>query len=217
MPGYPNWKPILEFYSKKGYWVFQPRYRGTWESRGKFLENSPEKDIKDIIVSLEKGFIDIWNNKKYQIKNPEVYLVGSSFGGPAAILNSKQVHVKKVLALSPVIDNTKESKGEPIKKLWKIVEQGFVNGYRFDKRDWERLFQGKFYNPATEQYKVDGSKIWIIHAKDDDIVPYQPTIKFVKETGCKFTLYAHGGHGLGKKHITSPKFYKQLNKFFKST
>ena len=34
MPGMPGSSYLLEFFSKKGFWVFNPRYRGTWESGG---------------------------------------------------------------------------------------------------------------------------------------------------------------------------------------
>ncbi len=32
MPSVPSKKSVLEYFSKKGFWVFHPRYRGAWES-----------------------------------------------------------------------------------------------------------------------------------------------------------------------------------------
>ncbi|MEK7212119.1 MAG: hypothetical protein AAB686_00385, partial [Patescibacteria group bacterium] len=55
-PGTPSKPQIVEFWAKKGYWVFNPRYRGSWESSGTFLKYSPEKDILDVIGELPKGF-----------------------------------------------------------------------------------------------------------------------------------------------------------------
>ena len=215
MPGYPNHKDTLEFYSKKGYWVFLPRYRGSWESKGQFFKKSPHLDVLDIINQLSECFVDLWGNKKYSIKNPEVYLIGWSFGGPAVILASKNDRVKKVVAISPLIDWTVDSKTEPNEKFGKFIESAFGEGYRFASKDWDNLIKGKFYNPITELEKVDGNKIWIIHSKDDDIVPYRPSEKFSKLTNSKLTLFSKGGHGIGRKIIRNSNFYKKLNKFFK--
>src|ERR1700746_2695084 len=58
MPSVPRKQPLAEFLSKKGYWVFYPRYRGAWESDGVFLERSPHEDILDVIGQLPKGVTD---------------------------------------------------------------------------------------------------------------------------------------------------------------
>src|ERR1051325_8928015 len=60
MPGYPGNRGLFSFLSKKGFWVFAPRYRGSWESGGEFLRISPHKDIQDVIEAIPKGFKDLW-------------------------------------------------------------------------------------------------------------------------------------------------------------
>ena len=55
MPSIPSKEPLVEFLSKKGYWVFYPRWRGAWESGGQFLQKSPEQDILDVISELPNG------------------------------------------------------------------------------------------------------------------------------------------------------------------
>ena len=58
MPSYPGKKnDLMEFIAKKGFWIFLPRYRGSWESAGSFLKISPHYDIIDIIDQLPKGFM----------------------------------------------------------------------------------------------------------------------------------------------------------------
>ena len=37
MPSMPRKQALMEFLAAKGYWVFYPRYRGSWESGGQFL------------------------------------------------------------------------------------------------------------------------------------------------------------------------------------
>ena len=81
MPGIPAKKELLLFFAKKNYWIFFPRYRGSWESGGSFLKLSPEQDILDIIDGLPRGFRDLWSGKTMRVKPEKVYLFGSSFGG----------------------------------------------------------------------------------------------------------------------------------------
>src|SRR3989344_1145741 len=81
MPSYPGKKEdLMMWLSKKGFWVFIPRYRGTWESGGEFLKISPHRDIIDVMDGIQKGFTDLWNHTKYQVLDPNFYLVGYSFG-----------------------------------------------------------------------------------------------------------------------------------------
>jgi hypothetical protein len=48
MPSIPTKQPLVEFLSKKGYWVFYPRWRGAWESGGQFLQRSPHEEMRSI-------------------------------------------------------------------------------------------------------------------------------------------------------------------------
>lgn len=214
MPGYPTKKELMFFLAKKGYWVFSPRYRGSWESDGWFLKKSPHLDVIDVIDSLSSGFIDLWNNKKYKIKNPKVYLIGSSFGGPAVILASKDKRVRKAVAFSPVTNWRVETKLEPIGWLGKFTRIAFGNGYRFRQKDWDKLRNGKFYNPITAVKELDKNKIYIIHAKDDEVVYADTSIKFAKELGCKITLLKKGGH-LSTSNLLKAAFWKRVRDFIK--
>jgi dipeptidyl aminopeptidase/acylaminoacyl peptidase len=213
LPGYPSRHDLMFALAKKGWWVFMPRYRGTWESGGKLFAQSPHQDILDLIDQLPKGFRDLWSGKIHKIRNPKVYLVGSSFGGPAVLLASKDARVKKSLALSPVVDWRAESRSEPISKLKSFVESAFGDGYRVDPKGWDKIKSGKFYNPATALDSIDGQKIMIIHAKDDEVVAFSPAQKFADEVGAKFLSLRRGGH-LGIGLIENPKFWKITRKFF---
>ena len=59
MPSIPRKQPLAEFLAAKGYWVFYPRYRGAWESGGKFLEQSPHEDILAVIGGLGRDFREV--------------------------------------------------------------------------------------------------------------------------------------------------------------
>lgn len=77
MPSYPGRREaLMEFLSSKGYWVFVPRYRGTWESEGEFMRKSPHVDVLDVIKELSTGFTDLWSGKLIKIPRPQINLIG---------------------------------------------------------------------------------------------------------------------------------------------
>lgn len=213
MPGSGSNKEAVQFLSKKGFWAIRIKYRGSWESDGKFLAKSPHLDVLDMVDSLPKGFKDLWNNKTYKIKPDQIYIVGASFGGPAAILASKDKRVTKVMCISPVTDWRARS-GESIKTTAKFTKEAYSNVYRLAKGGWEKLMKGNFYNPATAMKGLDSSKILLVHAKDDKVVSYGPVKKFSEATGIKLVTYKTGGH-FGSSSIIKLRFWKLFEKFIK--
>jgi len=213
MPGYPGRRnDLLEFLSKEGFWAILPRYRGSWESDGKFLKESPHLDILDIISELEGGFMELWAGQKFSIKKPEVYLIGSSFGGASAILASTHKSVKKAVALSPVVDWRVESKEEPFEHLSRFMIEAFGNGYRFSPKDFMKLKKGGFYNPVDQIGDLSAHKIMIYHAKDDEIVDFEHTEKFARKLGCTFLPHKIGGH-LSLSLVHTPRFWNKIKLF----
>ena len=82
MPSVPTKQPLAEFLARRGYWVFYPRWRGAWESGGRFLEKSPVEDVADVITGISKGVIR--ENAFGQVFKPspdEIFVIGGSFGG----------------------------------------------------------------------------------------------------------------------------------------
>jgi pimeloyl-ACP methyl ester carboxylesterase len=207
MPGYP-WRSRNLAWLSKHYWVFFPRYRGTWESGGKFLAKSPEKDIIDIIDMLPRGFKDLWSGTQHKLKPRHIFIVGASFGGPAAILASRDKRVKKVLCLSPVVDWTASSEDEPMDKLGVFLREGFGEGYRFSDNDWKKLRRGIIYQPVNHIEELDGRKITIIHCKDDKSVPYSTVEQFAKDTGSRLIAFNKGGHGGSAKWMRPWWFWR---------
>jgi pimeloyl-ACP methyl ester carboxylesterase len=218
MPGYPakeKYAELFKFYTAKGFSVFVPRYRGSWESGGKMFAKSPHLDILDIIDELPKGFESLWDGTKYKIENPEVYIIGSSFGGPAGLLNSRDARVKRVIVFSPVIDwQTMDETIEPIGFISKFVSEAFTNGYRIAKDGWDKIERGQMYNPMQESEKIDGSKCLVIHAKDDEVVSMLPLKAFIMNTGAELKLVNKGGH-LGMAIMEKP-FAKLCFEFIKT-
>ncbi len=213
VPGAPYKDDVLEFWSKKGYWTFFPRYRGTWESGGKFLTRSPHEDILDVIDALEYPFEDYWKHKKYHLKPKTINIVGSSFGGPAAILASRDKRVNKVVCMAPVVDWQKEHKAEPLDALYTLLTDAFGDAYRINKSSWNKLARGNFYNPIKYINELDPKKLMIFHAQDDDIVKYKPVAKFAKKIDCQLISFKRGGH-LSSSMLCKYKHYWRVNRFF---
>ncbi|MEZ4180607.1 MAG: prolyl oligopeptidase family serine peptidase [Candidatus Doudnabacteria bacterium] len=149
---------------------------------------------------------------KDQLISSQTILLGSSFGGPASILASTHPQIDKVCAISPVIDWTKPGKEEPIDQLKKFTAQAFGQGYRPVKNAFEKLASGKFYNPINSIEQINGKKLLLIHAKDDQICPYQTTKKFAQATQSKLITLNQGGH-LSSSTIMLPKYYKLFKNF----
>lgn len=218
MPSMPRKQPLMNFLSGKGYWVFYPRYRGSWESDGKFLQKSPHLDILDVISELPKGVRELAFGKKFALAPDEIFVVGGSFGGAAAILASLDQRVKKVIANCPVVDWAilgEEEKAETSNPNYAAyIREAFGNGYRLSDSNWRKLRGGKFYNPAAHVKDVDVAKIMMFHAKDDPYVPYQTVKKFAEQTGVKLNLFARGGH-LSTEMVVQ-KHWVRIKKFFGS-
>src|SRR3989344_3286087 len=207
---------FMKFLAHQGYVAIHPRYRGTWESGGHFLKKSPVRDIRDVIYELvrKKSEQDIATKTIVRISIKAIHLFGGSFGGPAVLLNSHIPFVKKIIAISPVLDWSKEGEDEPFDWFTRFTDEAFGGAYRlYNKKDWKKLINTDFYNPIAHTSKIDGKKVFILHAKDDTIVPYGSVIPFAEKTGATYYLKPQGNHHL---HITHQFLWKKIKKFLVS-
>jgi pimeloyl-ACP methyl ester carboxylesterase len=218
MPSIPRKQPLAEFLSSKGYWVFYPRYRGAWESGGVFLERSPHLDILDVIGGLSKEFRELAFGRRFRMDVDEVFVIGGSFGGAAAILASFDSRVKKVIANCPVVDwailSHEEKKETSNPSYAAYIREAFGSGNRSSDKNWKKLSGGKFYNPAFHAREITASKVLMFHAQDDPYVPYRSVLKFARSTGVRLKLFRRGGH-LSTDLIVR-KYWGQIREFFES-
>lgn len=215
MPSSPRKDAVLSHFSAKGYWVFSPRYRGSWESGGEFMKISPHQDILDIIDQLPRGFRDLWSGKKLKVKPEKLFVIGSSFGGAVALLVSSDPRVTKVVALSPLVDWQYPSRDEPLDKFIPFVRLAFEGAYRGWKKHYRKIFDGKFFNPIANAEKVAGKKVYIIHAQDDRVCSVVPVKKIARLTGCRLTILKRGGH-MGANDFLKKGIDKKMSNFLKS-
>ena len=104
MPSIPRKQPLMEFLARQGFWVFYPRWRGSWESDGEFLKLSPEQDLFDVIDQLPRGFRETAFGQRFKLTPEEFFVIGGRFGGAAALLASLDPRVTKAVANCPVVD-----------------------------------------------------------------------------------------------------------------
>ena len=215
MPGIPRKKNLVQFLSRQGYWVFYPRYRGAWESDGEFLARSPHEDVLDVISGLSRPITELAFGKKLEVAASDIFVIGGSFGGAAALLCSLDPRVKRVVANCPVVDWSilrESEKAETSKPYATYLCEAFGNAYRMPARNWNRLYSGRFFNPAHHVKEIDPAKVLMYHAKDDPNVPSWSVEKFAKQTGVKLKLLARGGH-LKTEYVVT-RYWKDIEAFF---
>ncbi|HLJ28229.1 MAG TPA: prolyl oligopeptidase family serine peptidase [Candidatus Angelobacter sp.] len=218
MPSVPRKQPLAQFLAQKGYWVFYPRWRGAWESGGQFMEQSPQQDLSDILDELPKGVREIAFGQKFKLSPDEIFVIGGSFGGAAAILSSLDPRVKKAVANCPVVDWSilaQEQKKETSNKSYPAyVREAFGNGYRLSEKNWNKLSSGTFYNPVHHIQELTPTKLLIFHAKDDPYIPWKSVSNFAASAGIKLRLLARGGH-VRTEHIVQT-YWAEIKRFFES-
>jgi pimeloyl-ACP methyl ester carboxylesterase len=218
MPSIPSKQPLVEFLSKKGFWVFYPRWRGAWESGGQFLKRSPHEDILDVIGELSKGVQEIAFGQRFTVTTDEIFVIGGSFGGAAALLASLDERVHKVIANCPVVDweilDEEREKETSNPSYPSYIREAFGSGYRLSDKNWDKLRSGDFFNPMHHLSEMDGSKIMMFHAKDDPYVPWKTVNRFAKQAGAELTLLSRGGHLSTTKIVQ--QYWPRISAFFRS-
>ena len=126
--------------------------------------------------------------------------------------------MKKVIANCPVVDWAilpQEQKKETSNKSYPAyIREAFGNGYRLSDKNWDKLRNGTFYNPAHHIKEITASKIMIFHAKDDPYIPYKIVSRFAKRAGIQIKLFSRGGH-IKTEYIVQ-KYWPKIKEFFES-
>lgn len=215
MPSIPRKQGLVEFLAGKGFWVVYPRYRGAWESDGEFLERSPHEDVIDVIDQLPRGLVELAFGRRFELTPDEIFVIGGSFGGAAAILSSLDSRVKRVVANCPVTDWTILDRSEKLETTNEnyaaYLRSAFGNAYRVSDVNWEKLRGGILYSPWARRAEMEAGKILIFHAMDDPHVPFEGSERFRAETGVALKTVRRGGH-LSTEWVVR-KYWQGIRKF----
>ncbi len=75
-----------------------------------------------------------------------------------------------------------------------MIEEGFGSAYRPALGAWKQLQSGKFYSPKHDAVQIDTSRLCIVHALDDKVVPVKPLREFATKKKYKPVYLKKGGH-----------------------
>lgn len=198
LPSVPRQKELLAYLSAAGYFVAFPRYRGTWESDGEFLKESPTKDIEDVINFIKNNKIkELYAGKEFDIKDKNIYLLGSSFGGSVALSLTESDDVDKIIALSPVVDfkiHNKDGNEQDLLWVGGFIRRAFGQGYRFKDENWNKMVAGEFFNPKQKLNEKEAEKISIIYDQSDKEIDYRKIENYASQNNIKIIKWDNIGH-----------------------
>jgi len=213
MPSVPDHQQLAKHFAAHDYWVFLPRYRGSWESGGTFLKESPVQEIEDIIAALYEEIKEAWDGHAFYPDPSAVYVIGSSFGGGVALEAAVELDsIDKSIALSPVVDWQADEKITPLAQIQQFVQKGFNRAYRPAEDSWDRLRAGELFNPIDTTKQVDDEDILIIYSTDDTVVALPPIQEYVKKTAAHTRVLEDAGH-LGGSDAIHPPTEKFIREF----
>lgn len=196
LPSVPDQKYIIGELAKRGYSVFFPRYTGTWESMGSFLEHSPALEIDKFITKLIEGFE--FNGQ--EIKAEEIHVLSTSFGGAVGLSISDKDKIKSIISLSPVTDFQKIVS---MPDLGKYLKNVFPGAYRFTDENWSKLSRGDLMAPHKLSYE-NTSKHFVIGGSKDQEVTIEQLESFTKANNMKLKVYN------GAPHLSFSKLKDEL-------
>jgi len=140
-PSVTDKREEIKYFFEKGYNVFFPRYKGTLQSHGKFLDSNIVQDINNFINKIKEGkAIELWEMKEVNFQTKNIFIVAGSFGGSIALgLSAINPDIKKMILFAPVWDFKKQNElgdEEDDKQLIDYTKRAFQYLFRFDFDDF---------------------------------------------------------------------------------
>lgn len=204
LPSVPERKDTMNLFAEQGYTVIFPRYRGTWESEGVFLEESPVKDIEQICLALKEGITLNGQDLKFD----KFIAIGTSFGGSIALSLADKDFISKIISLSPVTDYPSITE---LATLPDYISNAFPGGYRASSQNWGKLLNGTLITPKTHQNSETSQKHLVLGGEEDETVTPSLIKSFTQEYSIKTVIYPNEGHLSFSK--ISPVIFKDIAQF----
>lgn len=181
LPSVPQRHDLMRDLAARGFHVVHPRYAGTWESSGTFLEHSPTEDIVSVAEVIARGELGA--------ESGPLTLVGSSFGGSVALCAAEACGAVRVVAFSPVTDFT--AIAEEISSLGVHLREARSGAYRFTADGWARLSNGSLLDPGAERLPAATT---IVAGTDDAQVPYNEISAYCANKSVRLVAKRDAGH-----------------------
>ncbi len=205
LPGNPiSKKESIAEWNRRGYDIVFPRYLGSWESKGRFLEHPPQHDFEILIDALSKGINNV--DKVYIAK--KIYLLGTSFGGGVIMSIKDDTNIDKICALSPTITY----RGIPdINTLASYLQTKYPGSYRFKVSDFDKLLNDEISSPVNK-FSLPSSKVMILAGEQDNQISITELRSFATQKSIKLISDPQVGHiTLSKLKV---EHYDQIDTFF---
>ncbi len=187
LPAKPCQNKLMNILVDLGYGVLYPRYGGTWESEGVFLERKPGEEISYLAEKLLNGLVLGGTN----ITAKKITLIATSFGASVALSIAENKNINKIIALSPILN----FKNLPsLDSLRKFLQKMYSTTYRFTASTWENLASGECVPSASSVNKKSVSKIFLFGGYEDKEISPIELMTWGKKIGISSCLYKNMGH-----------------------
>ncbi len=222
LPSSPSYPRLLRQLQEQGMMGVALRYRGSWESDGRFLEESPVKDVQAVIRLLRRGaFTELVSGARISFSVRRIFLIGSSFGGLVALQTLKQTRgVEKAVLLAPVSSMAELGNGpwqeEQHEEHKRMIERAWPQVYRAAAGGFPRLISDELLGSGRAALsRLRGKELLIFHSRNDRVVNINRSRQLVKalhEAGVHATLHElRQGHSIRLR----PRQVERVRHFFK--
>jgi len=188
LPAVPQRVEFMNRLREKGYSVFYPRFRGTWESQGNFLKENPAKDVLEVINVINQG---IKLSETVGYVSSDFYILATSFGGAISLSLQKNDKIKKIISLSQISYFTKVTGIQTLKSHLRDV---FTMAYRFTDEDWENLISNKIIAPLKDFDSTTSTKHLVISGELDEQILIGELKEFCLKNLISIKSYPNVGH-----------------------
>ncbi len=221
LPGFPSgndFTDLISFFFEKGYHVFVPRYRGSYQSSGIFMSKNPVEDLMFFVEHLKSGEAkSLWDMNKETFVINKLILVGGSFSGAIACgLAAKYPVFSHLILHAPVWDFREHNAAgdeQDLENMTEFVKNAYKNCYRFKFKSIRKKLE-KFDDLKPQYYipKLD-LPVLIMHDPNDKVVSFRNTKKYLGMIPQATYLEHYFGHKFGTDLLSA--FWKDVDKFVK--
>lgn len=200
LPGFPSavkYDSEMRYLYERGFNVFFPRYTGTYQSKGKFLNKNIVLELKNFLEELKKGKAKIlWDNSLIEFSVGRVLIFGGSFSGAVACgLGAVDKDIRKIVLFSPVWDFKKHNESgdeQDLEKFLPFIKRAYKNLYRIGFESLsEKISEFKECSPDFYLNRLAANETGVLVFNDSedktvsikhtsDIIKIHPWIKSVE-------------------------------------